>query len=102
MRDGGWTPWRTRSLVYVWARHEPAGTDWPSAYSAQAHIVALRSGAAQAGRWLEERRNLRADFRRYFGLDAGTAHGVALMTDCDGGGEARAWYGDIRFEPAAR
>lgn len=39
--DGGWAPWRTRSLVYVWARHEPAGTDWPSAYTAQAHIVAL-------------------------------------------------------------
>lgn len=103
VRDGGGAWWRTRSLVYVWARQEPAGADWPSAYTSQAHVVALRSGTAGAGRWHEQRRNLRTDFRRYFALDVETVEVVALMTDCDdGGGAARAWYGDIRFEPAAR
>jgi hypothetical protein len=89
---------RTRSLVYVWASAEPQGADWPSAYTKQAHVVALRSGAADAGRWHEERRDVRADFKRYFGIDVTAADGVAIMTDCDdAGGATRAWYGDVRF-----
>jgi len=97
--DGGWAPWRTRSLIYVWASAIAPGADWPSAYTPQAHVVALRSGAAGAGRWEEERRDVRADFKRYFGLDLAAVDGVAVMTDCDdAGGAAGAWYGDLRFE----
>lgn len=91
---------RTRSLVYVWASAEPQGADWPSAYTRQARVVALRSGAAGAGRWHEERRNVRADIKRYFGIDVTAADAVAIMTDCDdAGGATRAWYGDVRFTP---
>lgn len=101
--DGGWRVWRTRSLVYVWASRAPAGSDWPSAYTAQAHVVALRSGGAEAGQWREERRDLRADFQRYFGLDLDHVDGIALMTDCDDtGGAAVAAYGDIRLEAPPR
>jgi hypothetical protein len=96
--NGGAAFWRTRSLVYVWSSSEPQGSDWPSAYTQQAHMVALLSGATDAGRWHEERRDVRADFKRYFGLDASHADGVAVMTDCDdAGGATRAWYGDVRF-----
>jgi len=95
----GWMPWEVRSLVYVWARAEPAGADWPSAYTPRAHHVALRSGRAETGTWREERRDLRADLRRYLGIETSVVHAVALMTDCDdGGGMARAWYGDIRLQ----
>lgn len=94
---------RSRSLVYVWAGTEAQGTDWPSAYTAQAHMVALRSGTSGAQQWREERRDVRADFKRYFGLELEAVDGVALMTDCDdAGGVARAWYGDLRFEKPAR
>jgi hypothetical protein len=92
---------RTRSVVYVWASAEPQGRDWPSAYTGQAHMLALRSGASGAGRWHEERRDVRADFKRFFGIDATAADGVAIMTDCDdAGGATRAWYGDVRFGPS--
>lgn len=98
--DGGLAAWRTRSLVYVWASSEPQGSDWPSAYTRQARMVALRSGASGAGRWHEERRDVRADFQRYFGIELHSVDGVAVMTDCDdAGGKARAWYGDVRFGP---
>lgn len=101
--DGGWAVWRSRSLVYVWASAEPQGTDWASGYTGQAHLIALRSGAAAAARWQEERRDVRADFQRYFGLDVDAVDGVAVMTDCDdAGGAMRAWYGDLRFEKAVR
>ena len=97
VRDGGWAVWRTRSLVYAWASHEPAGNDWPNPYTGQAHMVALQSGAAKAGRWITEKRDLRADFKRYFDLDLDTLDGIALMSDCDdAGGETRAWFGDIQ------
>lgn len=95
--DGGWQFWRTRSLVYVWSSASPQGSDWPSAYAWQAHVVALRSGSP--GEWREERRDVRADFRRYFGRDVPAVDGVAIMTDCDdAGGATRAWYEALRFE----
>lgn len=95
--DGGALVWRSRSLMYVWSSTEPAGTDWPSPYTRQAHVIALRSGSP--GAWQEERRDVRADFKRYFGMDVTALDGVALMTDCDdAGGATRAWYADIRFE----
>lgn len=103
VRDGGWAVWRTRSLVYVWASRAPAGSAWPSAYTGQAQVVALRSGAAQAGAWLEEQRDVRADFKRYLGLELDHADGVALMTDCDDTASAiAAGYGDLRLESHGR
>lgn len=103
VRDGGWAPWRTRSLVYVWASEAPQGSDWPSAYARQAHVLALRSGSAEAGQWREERRNVREDFRRYFGLDVARVDGVALMSDCDDAGRAGvAAYGDLVLEALRR
>lgn len=98
--DGGAAFWRTRSLVYVWSSSERQGSDWPSGYTRQARVVALRSGASGAGQWHDERRDVRADFKRYFGIEPGEIDGVALMTDCDDtGGATRAWYGDVRFGP---
>jgi hypothetical protein len=94
--DGGLWIWRTRALNYVWAGTQAAGSAWPNAYTAQAMMLALRSGAD--GRWREEARDLRRDFREQFGMDVDHVDGVALMTDCDDShGQGRAWYGDIRF-----
>lgn len=97
--DGGLLPWRTRALNYVWASVEPVGATWNNAFVANAKMLALRSGDAEAGRWQSERRNVREDFSRLHGEDVKRIDGVALMTDCDNtGGTAEAWYGDIRFE----
>lgn len=98
VRDGGWALWRTRSLVYVWSNGGAGAADWPSAYAAQAHVVALRAGADGLGQWREERRDVRADFKTYLGLDVDAIDAVALMTDCDDSHvSGRADYGDIRF-----
>ncbi len=100
LRDGGLALWRTRSLVYGWASTQPQGSDWPNPYASQAHMLALQSGNAKAGTWQIQRRDLRADFKRYFDLDVEKLDGVALMSDCDGGDgrrSARAWYGDVKL-----
>ncbi|EAR23534.1 DUF3047 domain-containing protein [Nitrococcus mobilis] len=96
--DGGLLPWRTRAVNYVWASREPKGSDWPNAYTGNAHMVALRSGSADNKHWEVEARNVRQDFKRFYGKDVERIDGVALMTDCDNtGGRAEAWYGDIEF-----
>jgi hypothetical protein len=96
--SGGAAFWKTRSLVYVWSSHQPVGATWPNAYTANARVMALQSGTQNAGRWVSEKRNVRADFQQLFGEEIDSIDAVALMTDTDNSGQsASAWYGDIYF-----
>lgn len=96
--SGGAAFWKTRSLVYVWSNNQSVGATWNNPYTSNARIMALRSATKDAGRWINEKRNIRADFRQLFGEDIGAIDGVALMTDTDNSGQsATAWYGDIYF-----
>lgn len=63
-----------------------------------------RSGASlQPGDWVTERRNIRDDFRRYFGLDLESINAIAILTDCDDlATTAKAWYGGVRLLPDDR
>lgn len=96
--SGGLLFWRTRAINYVWSSHQPAGSVWPNAYTANARMIAVDSGADRAGTWVAHRRDVRADYRRVFGGEARRAHAVAIMTDTDDTrARATAWYGDIWF-----
>ena len=96
--SGGALFWRTRALNYVWSSSQPANSYWDSAYTGNVKMLALRTGGAQAGVWVEEKRNVREDFKRLFGEDITHINAVALMTDTDNSGQrATAWYGDIYF-----
>jgi hypothetical protein len=99
IHDGGLLPWRTRAINYVWANSQPRGHHWPNAFTDKAMMVAVQSGPpADPTRWISESRNVREDFKRYYGLDLEQLDGVALMTDCDNSGrKGRAYYRDIRF-----
>jgi hypothetical protein len=87
------------ALMYVWASHVPEGTVLDSPYTSRARIIVLESGGGKKGKWVSERRNIRADYQRAFGTgDVPLISGVAIMTDTDNTGEAAAaWYGDISF-----
>ena len=90
--------WRTRAVNYVWASTRAEGESWPNAYTDGARHIAVRSGDALAGQWLDERRNVRADFRALFGKDVRYVDAVAIMSDTDNtGAAALAYYGDITF-----
>lgn len=96
--SGGVLFWKTRALNYVWASRQPQDATWPNAFTANAQMLALRSGNALAGQWVSERRDVRADYRRLFGSDVRYVDAVALMTDTDNtDGRAVAYYGDIYF-----
>ena len=61
-------------------------------------MLLLRAGAAHAGTWIQERRNVLADFRRAFGEIDGELKGLAIASDTDNTGEeAHAGFADFRF-----
>lgn len=96
--SGGLFFWKTRAINYVWSSHQPPEAIWPNAYTANAQMVAVRSGPAQIGRWVDEKRNVREDLRRWFAEDVEEIHAVAFMTDTDNTGQsATAYYGNIYF-----
>lgn len=86
------------ALNYIWDNRHPVGTLQNNAYTDRARMLVLRSGAGQAGGWVHERRNVRADFRRAFGEISGELQGLAIASDTDNtGGEAHAGFADFRF-----
>lgn len=96
--DGGMFFWRTRAVNYVWSSNQPVEASWPNAFTGNAMMIAVRSDAADAGHWVQERRNVREDLKRLFGKDFTHIDAVAVMTDSDNTGQsASALYGDIYF-----
>jgi len=95
--------WRTRAVNYIWANRLPQGAFLPNAFTGNTVMVAVESGDGNAGRWIDEERDLAEDYRRAFGEDPPGIGAVAIMTDTDNTGEeADAWYGAIRFLPPGR
>jgi hypothetical protein len=90
--------WRTKALNYIWANKLPKGQAVPNPFTANSLMVAVQSGPERTGEWVEEKRNIAEDYRRYFGKEPPRAGAIAIMTDSDNTGEnATAWYGPIRL-----
>jgi hypothetical protein len=61
-------------------------------------MLVLRSGAGQAGVWVQGRQKGLGDFQRGFGGIGGELTGLAIASDTDNtGGEAHAGFADFRF-----
>ena len=87
------------AINYVWDNHHPIGTERPNAYTDRAIMVVQRSGNQQAGRWVEERRNVLEDVSRLFSGDARAVQ-LAMTADSDNTGEAaHAGFADFHFVP---
>ncbi|MGH8762531.1 MAG: DUF3047 domain-containing protein [Nitrosospira sp.] len=96
--SGGLMFWRTRAINYVWSNKQAVGSSWSNAYTGNARMIAVESGPGRIGQWVNERRDVRADYQRLFGGEPGRVDAVAIMTDSDDtGATATAWYGDIWF-----
>lgn len=101
LRRVGYAKAPSRALNYLWASEVDRGRIVESPYTDQIMILPVRSGPAETGEWIRERRNVLADYRRAFGEDPPAVNGVAIMTDTDNTADsARALYGDIVFRPA--
>lgn len=86
------------ALNYIWDNRHPIGTLQDNAYTDRARMLVLRSGARNAGAWVQERRNVLKDFQRAFGSLTGQLSGLAIASDTDNTGEeAHAGFADFRF-----
>jgi len=96
--SGGLFFWRTKAINYVWSSNQLANSEWPNAYTGNARMVAVRAGDKEVGQWVQERRNVREDLKRLFGVDIAQIDAVAVMVDGDNTGQsATAYFGDIFF-----
>jgi hypothetical protein len=91
------------TICYVWDNRKPVGTSVWNAFTDRVRMVVLESGNANAGHWVEEQRDLDADFRAAFGVSwpRPTPHikGIALGNDTDQTKETvTAWFGDVHLE----
>ncbi|MDN3544183.1 DUF3047 domain-containing protein [Kinneretia asaccharophila] len=75
------------ALNYVWDNRHPVGHHAPNAYTGQTRMVVQRSGAAQAGQWVQERRHLAEDARTWLPAGAQPVL-VAVAADTDNTGES--------------
>lgn len=81
---------------YIWANRLPKGESTPNPYTDRVMMLAVRSGDAEAGRWISEQRNIVEDYRKLYNEDPPPLAGIAIMTDTDNtGSQAEAWYAEI-------
>jgi len=86
------------AINYIWDGKAPQGTTIHNAYTQKVMMVVVESGSSKLNTWVEERRNIREDYRKLFGQEPPMISGVAIMTDTDNtGDEATTFYGDIIF-----
>jgi hypothetical protein len=77
------------TLCYVWAHAQRTGDVVPNAYSKRVRYVVLRGADAPLDTWLDERRDVAADFLRAFGDEAREVppvSAVAVAGDADNTG----------------
>jgi len=99
---------KTKIIEYVWDSSAKEGSSGDAAGLppfVSIKVLVVRSGTADAGRWLSESRNLRADYERLFGKAAGplVVQGLQLRINSQHTRtEAEAAVADIAFERAAK
>ena len=85
------------ALNYVWDNRHPVGTERPNAYTDRTMMIVQRSGSADVGGWVVERRDVRVDAARLFGPWAVPSQ-LGLAADTDDTGEAvTAGFADLHF-----
>lgn len=94
---------RSRLIGYAWETTAPAGSVERSRKTGTVTFFVLHSGPAELDRWITERRNVVADYRRVYGEDPESPAAVALSIDTnDTRALAEGLIGSIRFVPAVR
>jgi hypothetical protein len=88
----------TAALCYVWDNHHRIGYAAWSPYTSRERKIVLQSGPALVGQWITQARDVAADFREAFGIDAPAVTGLALGNDSDNTNDrVTSWFGDIAF-----
>src|SRR5712691_4131012 len=72
-----------KAVKYIWSEKVPVGTHLTSNMGLT-QVRVLRSGTAGKGEWIDERVNVREDYKKYFGeSETPKPAGIAVLTDSD-------------------
>lgn len=89
---------RSRMIAYAWGTSEPAGGVERSRKTGTVTFFILRSGSEDLGRWLTERRDVVADYRRIYGERPENPRAIAISIDTnDTHTTASAFIGPMTF-----
>jgi hypothetical protein len=90
---------RSQIIGYIWDTSAPAGSFVKSQKTGMVTYVVVRSGPADLGKWLTERRNVADDYRKIYGEqpDGPGAISIALDSD-DTSSSAESYFGRILFK----
>jgi len=72
---------RSRILGYVWDTTEPVGTVCKSEKTGTVTYFVIRSGTADLGKWLTERRNVCEDYKKVYNEDCEPPAAVSVAID---------------------
>jgi hypothetical protein len=72
---------RSRIIGYVWDTTQPAGTVCKSEKTGTVTYIVIRSGTAELGKWLSERRNVAEDFTKIYGEAPDNPAAVSVSID---------------------
>ena len=90
---------RSRIIGYVWDTTAPQGLIVKSEKTSMVTYVVVRSGPAELGKWLTERRNVVEDFKKIYGEEPDGPGAITLAIDSDDTKtSAEAFFGAISFK----
>jgi hypothetical protein len=89
---------RSQIIGYVWDTTQPVGTVCKSEKTGTVTYIVVRSGPAELGKWLTERRNVADDYKRVFGGEPDPPSAVSIAIDSnDTNSTAESFMGALLF-----
>ena len=90
-------------ISYIWDSTAPQGLMESASFIPLVHIFAFvcRSGSADANQWLQESRNVAADYQKAFGKPPTHIKGLRLQINSQHtGSSAESYFGEVAFHNA--
>jgi len=82
-------------IEYIWASHLPKNHIFDHPGEKYCKVFVLESGEGKTGQWVNEKRNLRKDYKSAFGTDPEGVLAIGIQTDTDHSNEmVTAYYSD--------
>jgi hypothetical protein len=74
---------RSQIIGYIWDTTAPAGSIVKSEKTSTVTYVVMRSGPADLGKWITERRNVVEDYRKIYGAEPDSPGYISIAIDSD-------------------
>jgi len=89
---------RSQIIGYIWDTTAPAGSIVKSQKTGTVTYIVVRSGSADLGKWLTERRNVVEDYRKIYGVAPDNPGVISIAIDSDDTSwSAESFFGPILF-----